>query len=165
MSAFLHARRLLVLPLLAFLLAAALVAASVATAPGADAATKREKKIHKAVHIARNQVGDPYSYGAEGPNAFDCSGLTSFAYKKAGLYLPRSSDGQYRFLRGIRKENLKKGDLMALHGSGGVYHVGLFVGWRDGRRLILHAPNSGSRVHVQKMWTGKWWAATARPKN
>ena len=165
MSAFIRAQRLLVLPLLVAFLATALVATTWLTAPQADAATKREKKIHHAVKIARNQIGDPYSYGANGPGAFDCSGLTSFAYHKAGLYLPRTSDAQYRFLRGIKKKNMHKGDLMAFHGGGGVYHVGIFVGWRDGRRLVLHAPNSGSRVHVQKTWTGSWWAATARPKN
>ena len=165
MSALIRARRLTVLPVLVALLATALVATTWLTAPAADAATKREKKIHHAIQIARNQIGDPYSYGAEGPHAFDCSGLTSFAYKKAGLYLPRSSGAQYRFLRGIKKRNMHRGDLMAFHSGGNVYHVGLFVGWRDGRRLVLHAPNSGSRVHVQRTWTGKWWAATARARN
>lgn len=165
MSAFTRAQRLLTLPLLACLLATALVVASWATAPAADAATQREKKISRATAIARNQVGDPYSYGADGPNAFDCSGLTTYAYRKVGIQLPRSSDGQYRHVRGIRKENIKKGDLMFLHGSGGVYHVGIFVGWNDGRRVILHSPNSGERVHAQRMWTTKWWAGTLRIKN
>lgn len=162
MSAYTRTQRLLVLPLLVLLLAAALVAASVVTAGEAQAAS--QKQIRKATAVAKNQIGDPYSYGAEGPNAFDCSGLTYFAYKKVGISLPRSPDAQYRFVRGIRKENIRKGDLMFLHGSSGVYHVGIFVGWDSGRRVILHSPNSGSTVHRQRMWTGSWWAGTLRPK-
>lgn len=166
MSAYPRTRRLLTLPFLALitlLVALALVVSSWAVAPDADAATKR--KIHKATQIMKNQIGDPYAYGAEGPHRFDCSGLPYFAYRKVGIGLPRSSDAQYRHMRGIRKKNMKRGDFMFLHNGSGVYHMGVFMGWKDGRRVILHSPNSGSRVHRQKMWTSSWWAATLRPKH
>lgn len=166
MPAYIRAQRLLTLPavLLTVLLATALVATSWAVAPEAEA-DQRDRKIHKATRIMKNQIGDPYAYGAEGPHRFDCSGLPYFAYRKVGISLPRSSDAQYRRLRGIRKEKMKKGDLMALHSGSGVYHVGIFVGWKAGRRVILHSPNSGGKVHKQRMWTSKWWAATLRTKN
>jgi cell wall-associated NlpC family hydrolase len=163
MSALFRVQRLLVLPIL---IAAALVATTWLSAPQADAAhSKREKKIRIATHIAKKQHGDPYSYGAEGPNAFDCSGLTYYAYKKVGIYLPRSSDAQYRYMRGILKKNIRKGDFVFFHSGGSVYHVGIFVDWSHGRRVILHAPQPGERVHKERIWTGSWWAATLRPKN
>lgn len=162
MSALFRVQRLLALPIL---LAAALVVTTWLVAPQADAASKREKKISVATKIAKKQKGDPYVYGAEGPNAFDCSGLTYYAYKKVGIHLARSSDAQYRQLRGIRKENIRKGDLMFFHSGGSVYHVGIFVDWDNGRRVILHAPNSGENVHRERVWTGSWWAATLRKKH
>jgi len=163
MSSHVRAPRLLVLPFLACLLAAALVVASWATAPEADAASKQ--KIHKATRVAKHQIGDPYSYGAAGPNAFDCSGLTYYAYKRVGISLPRSSDAQYRHARHIKKHNMKRGDFIFLHDDGGVYHLGIFVGWDSGRRVILHSPNSGERVHRDRMWTGSWWAGTLRSRH
>ena len=162
MSALLRVQRLLVLPIL---LAAVLVVTTWINAPNADAQSKRLRKIHVATKIAGNQRGDPYVYGADGPNAFDCSGLTYFAYKKVGIYLPRSSDAQYRYVRHLPKSHMKRGDLMFFHSGGGVYHVGIFVGWRDGRRVILHAPYSGQRVHRERLWTTQWWAGTLRPRH
>jgi len=78
MPARLRALRLLALPVL---LATALVATTwLFSAPAADAsAARRIDKIHHATRIAANQKGDPYVYGAAGPNAFDCSGLTYYA--------------------------------------------------------------------------------------
>jgi cell wall-associated NlpC family hydrolase len=162
MPARLRALRLLALPVL---LATALVAATwIVSAPSADAASRRVEKIRHATHVAANQKGDPYVYGAEGPNAFDCSGLTYFAYKKVGISLPRSSDAQYRHVRHIHKHHMKRGDLMFFHSGGGVYHVGIFVGWSEGRRVLLHAPNSGERVHRERVWTRSWYAGTLRPR-
>jgi cell wall-associated NlpC family hydrolase len=162
MSALFRVQRLLVLPIL---LAAALVATTWISAPQADGAhSKREKKIRIATHIALRQRGDAYAYGAEGPNRFDCSGLTYYSYKKVGIYLPRSSDAQYRYVRHIPKKHIKKGDFVFFHDGGGVYHVGIFVDWRDGRRVIVHAPQPGQRVHKSQIWTGSWWAGTLRPR-
>ena len=130
--------------------------------------SKRERKlrkIKKGLRVALRQKGDPYVYGAAGPNAFDCSGLLMYSFGKAGIRLPRTSSDQARFARRIPKSHLKRGDLMFFHSGGSVYHVGIFVDWDNGRRVILHAPNSGENVHRERVWTGSWWAATLRKKH
>lgn len=132
------------------------------TAP-ADAASKRERKIHNALQVARNQKGDPYRYGANGPRSFDCSGLIQYSYGKSGLRMPRTSDSQANRARRIGKPDLRKGDLMFFHDGGGVYHVGIFAGWNGHqRRKVLHAPNSGESVHTELVWTNQWYAGTMR---
>ena len=99
------------------------------TAGQADALTRsqRAQKVHHGLRVAINQVGDPYRYGAAGPRAFDCSGLTMFAYKQAGLYLPRSSDDQGRHARHILRKNMRRGDLMFFTSGGHVYHCLLYT--------------------------------------
>jgi len=146
--------------LIAVLLAAVL-GVTVLT-PTATAATS-DAKARKAKRVAANQLGDPYKYGADGPHRFDCSGLVYFAYRKAGYdRIPRSSSAQADHARRIKKRNLRRGDLMFFHDGGDVYHVGVFVGWRDGRRRMVHSPSTGKRVHVAKPWTTSWYAATMR---
>ncbi len=165
-----HARRRFRVAAPVLLLTSVLVAVLMVltNAQPADAFTAqaRSHRTHKVIHglkVAKNQVGDPYRYGADGPSAFDCSGLTEYAFKKAGLRLPRSSDAQYRHVRHIRKNNIKRGDLMFFFNSGGVYHVGLYLGRaRDGRALMLHAPYPGKRVHRERVWTSHWRAGTLR---
>lgn len=127
----------------------------------ARAATAR--RIGHAVGIAVHQKGDPYRYGAAGPKAFDCSGLTFFAYRKAGFkHLPRSSAAQAHFADRIKRSHMKRGDLMFFYDGGGVYHVGVYAGFSHGRRWVLHAPYSGTRVRTDRVWTDKWFAGTLR---
>jgi len=129
----------------------------------AHAAAARSTRIHHALEIAKAQRGDPYRYGAAGPNRFDCSGLVYFATHHAGFTnVPRTSSAQSRFMHRIRKTRLHPGDFMFFTGSGGVYHVGIFVGRRGGRALVLHAPHTGTRVRVDRVWTSKWFAGTLR---
>ena len=49
-----------------------------------------------------------------------------------------------------------------MHNRGDVYHAAIFVGWRDGRRIILHAGRSGERVKKSAIWTSSWYAGTLR---
>ncbi len=156
-------QRAFALPLiLTLLLSFVLVLSGTDTAHAAK--SQRERKIAHALDVARNQKGDPYRWGANGPNSFDCSGLTQFAYRKAGLYLPRTSDDQSRYVQRLKhRRNIRAGDFMFFASGGDVYHMGLFTGrWRDGRRLILHASRTGTPVKVDKMWTGDWYAGTLR---
>ncbi len=144
------------------LLLVAALALSAFQAPTADALTMRENKVRDSLSVAKNQKGDPYVYGAAGPNRFDCSGLTQFSYGRAGLYLPRTSDAQYRYVRHIDKSNIRRGDLMFFLNSGGVYHVGIFVGRNNGDAYILHASRPGTVVHRERVWTSQWRAGTLR---
>ena len=120
-------------------------------------------RIRSALSIARNQKGDPYRYGAAGPNAFDCSGLVYYATHRAGFgNVPRTSSAQARFMRKIKRSSMRPGDFVFMYNGGGVYHVGVFTGWDNGRRQIIHSPYSGQRVRREPIWTDKWFPGTLR---
>ena len=121
-------------------------------------ATQR-KKAKKALKFARKQIGKPYRWGADGPNAYDCSGLTMAAWRKAGVRIPRVTYGQYRKVdRKVKLKDLEPGDLVFFHGRS---HVGLYVG----RHRFLHAPHSGARVRINKIGARrkKQFAGAVRP--
>ena len=119
--------------------------------------------IRSELSIARNQKGDPYRYGAAGPNAFDCSGLVYYSTHRAGFgNVPRTSSAQARFMRHIKRSSMRPGDFVFFYDGGGVYHVGVFTGWDNGRRQIVHAPYSGTRVRREAIWTNRWFPGTLR---
>ena len=139
--------------------------ATTVTAPADDSLrlVAGRDRVQRALRIALAQRGDPYRYGSAGPNRFDCSGLVYFATHRAGLRgVPRTSSAQARHADRIARSRMRPGDLVFFTGSSGVYHVGIYVGWRDGRRAILHSPRSGSRVHTARIWTNSWFAGTLR---
>jgi cell wall-associated NlpC family hydrolase len=149
--------------LAAIVAAAMLVLAPPSGAPSQGAMLTRTERVHVALRIARNQIGDPYRYGAAGPAAFDCSGLTYYSFRRAGFsHLPRTSARQAGFVRHIRRSQMRPGDLVFFYGPGGVYHVGVFAGWHNGRRIIIHSPRPGSRVRREAIWTRSWFAGTLR---
>lgn len=120
-------------------------------------------RVDRAVTITKNQIGDPYSYGAAGPNRFDCSGLVYYSYRKAGIKrVARTSKQQASQTRHISRSHMRKGDLMFFYGSSGVYHVAVFVGWKNNRRLMIHSPRPGQRVHRAVPWTNSWYPGTYR---
>ncbi|MFG2627919.1 NlpC/P60 family protein [Streptomyces sp. NPDC048473] len=94
----------------------------------------------KAVAFATAQIGKPYDWGAEGPDSYDCSGLTSQAWAAAGRPIPRTSQEQWRLLPHIAVKDLRPGDLIIYHGDAS--HVGMYIG--DG--AIVHAPRPGRNV-------------------
>jgi peptidoglycan DL-endopeptidase CwlO len=99
-----------------------------------------------AVDAALSKLGQPYRWGATGPNAFDCSGLMVWAWAQAGVSLPRTSAGQFAGLRRISREELRPGDLV-FAGSPSVHHVGMYIG--NGQ--IVHSPYTGSKVSIRSM--------------
>jgi cell wall-associated NlpC family hydrolase len=106
----------------------------------ADASTVRSV----ALNIAKAQTGDPYQWGAEGPNKFDCSGLTYYSYRKAGKSIPRVAQKQYNYSTKISPSNRKVGDLVFIgKSSRGIYHVGIYAGWWNGKGWMVNA-NTGS---------------------
>jgi cell wall-associated NlpC family hydrolase len=96
----------------------------------------------KAVDTALAQVGDPYVWGAGGPDAFDCSGLTQYAYSAAGVSLPHSSSSQSRMGMAVSRSELQPGDLLFFYSP--VSHVGMYIG--NGQ--MVHASTSGQPVKV-----------------
>jgi peptidoglycan DL-endopeptidase CwlO len=95
-----------------------------------------------AVHYALAQVGDAYVYGAAGPSAFDCSGLTMMAWAQAGVGLPHSSGAQMGSGARVSSDNLAPGDLVFYYSP--VSHVGIYIGGGQ----IVHAANPSTGVVV-----------------
>ena len=95
-----------------------------------------------AVQYALAQVGDAYVYGAAGPDAFDCSGLTMMAWAQAGVALPHSSSAQMGSGTPVSTSSLQPGDLVFYYSP--VSHVGIYIG--NGQ--IVHAANPSQPVNV-----------------
>ncbi|MEU4980287.1 NlpC/P60 family protein [Streptomyces sp. NPDC021969] len=95
-----------------------------------------------AVAYAHQKLGSPYVWGATGPNAFDCSGLTQAAYRAAGVSLPRTTYAQIDAGRRVGRSELLPGDLVFFYS--GISHVGIYVG--NGQ--MIHAPNPSAPVRV-----------------
>jgi cell wall-associated NlpC family hydrolase len=142
-------------------LPAAFATAATLGAPAAQAAS--QQNIDHALEVARDQKGDPYEYGGDGPDSFDCSGLVQYSYEKADIEMPRTSEDQAARARTIAKEDMEKGDLMFFDDGSGVYHVGIFGGWNgEQRRRVLHASEEGEPVKTDLVWTNDWYAGTMR---
>jgi cell wall-associated NlpC family hydrolase len=95
-----------------------------------------------AVDTALAQVGDPYVWGAGGPNSFDCSGLTQYAYSAAGVSLPHSSRSQSQMGTAVPVSELQPGDLLFYYSP--TSHVAMYVG--NGQ--MVHASTAGKPVQV-----------------
>ncbi|MFD1455066.1 C40 family peptidase [Levilactobacillus lanxiensis] len=108
-------------------------------------------KIHK---VAKAQLGKPYGWGSTGPSRFDCSGFTSYVYKKgASKQIPRTAQAQYNKYKHVSYKNIKKGDLVFFGGSKrSISHVGLYVG--NGRMI-----DSQNRGVVTEAVHAPWWHA------
>ncbi|MFE6649007.1 C40 family peptidase [Nocardioides sp. NPDC057772] len=120
-------------------------------------AASQQGRIERAISVASEQIGDPYVWGATGPSAFDCSGLTQYAFGAAGIELPRVSRDQAAALPTIPNDQIQRGDLM-FWGSP-VYHVGIFLRWENGQAIMLHAPKPGTAVREEAAWDG-WFAGS-----
>ncbi len=92
-----------------------------------------------ALSAAKSKIGSDYVWGASGPQSFDCSGLVQWAYKQAGVNLPRTSFEQSHVGKPVAYQDLQPGDLVIQEGGG---HVAMYAG--DGK--ILQAPQSGETV-------------------
>jgi cell wall-associated NlpC family hydrolase len=82
--------------------------------------------VRRVIAFAEAQVGKSYGWGAAGPNAYDCSGLTMAAWRQAGVNLPHSAAGQYGYGTHVAYSQLRPGDLIFLYSPIG--HVELYVG-------------------------------------
>jgi len=98
-------------------------------------------KAGVAVRYAYNAIGTPYVWAADGPNGYDCSGLTLAAWRAAGKSLPHNAAMQWDTVAHIGRSSLQPGDLVFYSGLG---HVALYVG--SGK--VIHAPTFGESVKL-----------------
>ncbi len=101
----------------------------------------------RAAVVAVRQLGVPYRYGGSNTDGFDCSGLVYYAYSKAGIAIPRTTNTQWRSLQPVAANNLRVGDLLFFNIGGKVSHVGLYLG----SRRFVHAPSSGRDVTIEQL--------------
>lgn len=134
---------------LALLAAVLTMLAVVAYTERADAAST--PKRHVAMNAAKSRQGMPYSYGAAGPSSFDCSGLVYWAYRKAGITLPRTTGGMLSSskLQRVSAGNARWGDLV--FASSG--HVE-FYGHGGSRGWMFGAHHSGTRIGYKRIYSG-----------
>ncbi|EUJ24184.1 peptidoglycan lytic protein P45 [Listeria grandensis FSL F6-0971] len=102
------------------------------------------------ISAAYAQLGKPYSLGATGPGSFDCSGFTSYAFRAAGISLPRTSGAQYAASTKISSSQAKPGDLVFFSYGSGIAHVGIYIG---GGKMI-NAQNNG--VSIDSLSSSFW---------
>lgn len=109
-----------------------------------------------AVQVAMDQLGKPYEWGAAGPDTFDCSGLTLFAYAHAGISLPHHAADQYNQGRHVAESDLRPGDLVFFEANLG--HMGMYIG--NGN--FIHAPHTGDVVKISPLagyYQNEWHGA------
>jgi cell wall-associated NlpC family hydrolase len=99
-------------------------------------------RASEAVAEAYRQLGKPYEWAAAGPDRFDCSGLTMWAWARAGVSLPHSSQAQFDRGTHVSSNDLRPGDLV-FFGSP-IHHVGIYVGGGN----MINAPQTGDVVRI-----------------
>lgn len=110
--------------------------------------------VRNVLRAAYSVIGSPYVFGGTSPYGFDCSGFTQYAFKRAGISLPRTADEQLYSGRQIPMSNLRPGDLIFYSTyAAGASHVGIYVG--NGN--FIHS-GSSTGVIVSSAFTGYWGA-------
>jgi cell wall-associated NlpC family hydrolase len=118
-------------------------------APRAVTRAPTTTQASMAAAYALAKIGLPYVYGAEGPHAFDCSGLTQAAWRSAGVHIPRTSEAQWHGLRHVSVPRV--GDIIVYRGGG---HVALYIGHGQ----IVEAPRPGASIR-KAPWRSGWYAS------
>jgi peptidoglycan DL-endopeptidase CwlO len=121
--------------------------ASTGSAPGGSPS----ERARIAVAYALSKVGHAYVAGADGPGAFDCSGLTMAAYRAAGISLPHYSFSQFGATQRVSRGDLRPGDLLFYFG-GSAHHVAMYIGGG----MMVSASNPGAGVEIIAAW-GPWY--------
>jgi peptidoglycan endopeptidase LytE len=112
--------------------------------------SERRRRI---VDTAMTYIGVPYSRGGSSPRGFDCSGFSSYVYKKNGIRLERTARGQFQRGERIQLRNARAGDLVFFDISGGnISHVGIYIGGGE----FVHAPSSGKTVRTDAINEPYW---------
>ena len=127
-----------------------------ATTPAAEHYSGNAAQI--AIQVAKEQLGKPYVWGAAGPDSFDCSGLTMYAYGKAGIALPHYTGDQWNQGRHVSESELQPGDLIFFEANLG--HMGMYLGGGQ----FIHAPHTGDVVKISPLsdWYQQEYAGAVR---
>lgn len=125
--------------------AAAQAAASAAALPLPTGLGPADARAAAALAAAQAALGQPYVYGATGPGSFDCSGLMYWAWRHAGVSLPRTSQEQAFAGRRVPLSEARPGDLVVYYRD--MHHVGMYAG----NGMIIHAPYPGARVRYESV--------------
>jgi len=123
----------------------ALLAAPNVAPPEGDVAAPGNPQGNEAavvIQAALSRIGSPYSWGAAGPNAFDCSGLVMWSFQQAGISLPHSSQALAAGGQPVSLSNMQPGDLVTYYSDAS--HVAIYIG--DG--MMVHASTYGTPVRV-----------------
>lgn len=112
-------------------------------------------KAVQAANYALSQRGKPYRWGAAGPDAYDCSGLTMWAYRQVGIKIPHYTGAQYKAGTPVARSDLRVGDLVFFYPDR--HHTGIYIG--NGK--MVHSPYSGTVVQVDTIG-GRPWAGAVR---
>jgi len=97
---------------------------------------------------AKSQSGKPYAWGAAGPGAYDCSGLTMYAFRSVGVSLPHQANGQKSYGVAVSRAQARPGDLVIFVSGSYGYHAGIYAG----NGYMVDAPTYGQTVGLHKIW-------------
>ncbi len=117
-------------------------------------------RAQRVIAHARSHMGDPYRFGANGPNVWDCSSFVRHDFRQVGIYLPRTSLYQSRRGTWVSKANLRPGDLVFFKNTykAGVSHVGIYIG----NNKMIHAwPGAGVTIGdmTRPYFVSHYWGA------
>lgn len=129
-------------------------------APSASAAPISPDVGLRAVALAAEEAGDRYVWGATGPDAFDCSGLVQFVYRRLGVSVPRTTGAQFAAMQHLPQSEARPGDVLFFHdAAGAIYHDAIYAG--NGK--MWAAPHSGGVVRLQAVYGTAWRVGRPSP--
>lgn len=121
--------------------------------PAGPGVARVDAAIRRVLAYAAGHVGDRYVWGASGPDTFDCSGLTSQAWARAGVTLPRTAADQARSGLLVGRGDLRPGDLVFFYQP--ISHVGIYLG----NGLMINASNPRTGVRISPVFTSAYVGA------
>lgn len=140
-----------------------LISARFSTTP--HSATSVEAATDSLLCVAFRLEGTPYRYGGKNEAGFDCSGYTRFLYQQLGISLNASAAAQFRQGVAVHADSLQQGDLVFFqHSNGRIFHVGMYVGEREGSPAFIHASSSRGVIvdNLEQHYFRKRWAGARR---
>jgi cell wall-associated NlpC family hydrolase len=111
--------------------------------------TYNNDKGGRAAQKACDLIGKPYVFGSDGPNTFDCSGLTKAAWASVGVSLEHYTKDQWNEGRAVSRGDLRPGDLVFYY-PGSLHHVAIYIGGG----MVVHAPHTGDHVRMATIERG-----------